>query len=634
MRDQLPINIEDFMGLFDRGPNENCPSNYFINCGNIEFVYRGFRTRGEFQDLYTFSAISCDILGLYVFPRLDGTTRRLILARQIGGGNPVKLYDIDHAVPPFLVATFATDIDSISAVTMFDRFYYAPLTTKNEHSPGAYVSVYDGLVAGRQAAGAAPSGATMGVTEPGAGTIEAGIHLFAFAFETASGFITPPGPAAWTSLTAAGSKNANLTGIFAGPAGTLARHVLATKVIPTYTDPQENFELFFVPGGRIADNVTTTLTVDFFDTELVSSADYLLSELPAIPAGPLFVIGHSLGVAGYRPSAVGPTTPDQRSVALVSVSSEPENFSEDEGFIIAKPGYGGNLYNGLDLNGTLYLFKDFMTLVTQPDPNSPPSEWPVGVVDSINGTGPFGIATFMGVPFVYNSGVPVLTHAGLQFFDGSYSNLSDVIDERWRIAASKDFNTSIAVVDPIERRVYMMLPALSGYPDTFLVADFKLGFTPDKIRWSPWTIPNQILRGMVNDRDGRLILSTSAEHLIRYTERGAGATTESIYSFIETFKARFSDRGEICQFTLILIGGEGSGPLALTWNGKDETPSLVEVPITLSLNPGKYLKRLTNFVSPMASLKLESDHAVQAGSFMSINGIKLFGTLFAEEYPD
>jgi hypothetical protein len=36
----------------------------------------------------------------------------------------------------------------------------------------------------------------------------------------------------------------------------------------------------------------------------------------------------------------------------------------------------------------------------------------------------------------------------------------------------------------------------------------------------------------------------------------------------------------------------------------------------------------------MASLKLESDHAVQAGSFMSINGIKLFGTLFAEEYPD
>lgn len=630
MRDQIPIVIDNFMGLFDRGPNENCPVNYFTNCKNIEYIFKGFRTRGEFLSEYNFTAVSANILGLYIYPRLDGTQRRLVLVRQVGGGDPVKLYDIDHpTAAPFLVATYTTDIDAISPIVLFDRFYFAPLLQDGEHGTDEIVAVYNGTDAARDAGGLAPAGATMTTSEPGAGFIEAGLHLFAVAFETPSGYITRPGPATWTHHTASGLANAQIDGILLGPAGTVARHILATKVLTSaYTDPQENYELFFVPNGRIADNVTTSLIVDFFDTELLSSADYLNYQLEEIPAGPLFSIGNSMGIAGYRE-----TDNDDRSVALISRPNEVESFTEDEDYIIAKPGYGGSLYNGLDLNGTLYLFKKNMTLIVQPDWAVPPIDWQVGVVDSINGTGPFGIGTYNGIPFIVEGGAAVLTQAGLQFFNGGYTNLSEVIDERWEAATGRNFNRSMCVVDPVQRRVYMILAASTGNPDTFLVADYKLGFSKDLIRWSPWEVKNMVFRAMMNDRTGALRLTNTSEQIVQYIERSA-LTTEDIDSYIDTALLRYSQLGHICQFAMLLIGAEGVGPLELTWKGKDDVKTEVLPNIDLTTAPGKLMKRLCNFTSEMARLHLETNHANQAGSYMSINSIRIFGNIFAEELPE
>lgn len=629
MRDQSLISIDDFMGLFDRGPNENCPLNYFIDCSNLEFVYRGFRTRGEFLATYTFSAIAGTILGLYVYPRLDGTQRRLILIRDSGGANPVKLYDIDHVANPFLVATYDTDVNSISTLVMFDRLYIAPLIDENQHGDGFVIDVYDGTNAARNAAGFAPVGATMTSSEPGAGNVEAGLHLFAVAFETPSGFITKMGPATWTQHTASGSKNVNLAGILTGPAGTVARHILATKVISSFSGDQENYELFKVPSGRIADNVTTTLTMDFFDTELVESADYLMDLRETIPAGPLFSIGNSMGVAGYR-EALTPAS-DKRSVALISQGNEVENFSEDEGLIVVKPGYGGNLYNGVDLNGTLYLFKDSMTLAIQPDPNTMPVNWYVSIVDSINGTGPFGIGTYVGLPYVFNGGVLVTTKVGLQFFDGTYTNLSDVIDERWQIATGKDFNRSVCVVDPIERRVYILFTADTGLPNTILAADFKLGYGADKVRWCPWTITNATMRTMMNLPDGQVQTIRNDNKIIKHLEGGI-ATTEVISSHAETFKARWTEAGYISQLVAMLLGAEGAGTLNLTLYNKDATLNEVLPTVALSAAPARLVKRLVSgFLSQMISLKM---HTTGASNYMIVNTIKFFGNVQAQEYPE
>lgn len=634
MRGQAPLIINDFRGLFDRGKQETCPLNYFTGCENLEFSHRRFGSRGEFSISYSLGAYVGNIIGYYLYPRLDGTSRRLILHRESGSGT-VRLLDIDHAVPPFVVATYSTDIDGVSVLPMFDRLYIAALTTKYEHKIGAFIQVYDGLTAARNAAGVAPSGASMTATEPGAGNVSAGKHLYAVAFETPSGFITKPGPAAWTNFDSAGSLNINLAGIPTGPAGTVNRHILATKVIPTYGPPQENFELFFVPGGTLAGNIATTLTIDFFDTELVNSADYLLDQYETIPAGPLFSIGNSIGVAGYKKDAT--PTGDKTSIALISKAVEIEAFSVDEGFVVVKPSLGGPLRNGLDLNGTLYFYKDSLTAVIQPDLDSAPAEWgSPGVVDSVIGTTPNGIASFMGAPFIINGGAFILTKFGLQFFNGTYVNLALSIENRFTaINSFKNFNTSMAVVDPTKKRVYMFVPIsiTAQFPDTFLVMDYKDGISQEAVRWCPWTYSLNTFRGMLTDKDGALQIATTTEDIGVLLDRSGIAVTETIPSFAETAKLRFSDLPYIFNYQVAVIGARGSGALQIDWYSKDNIISDLAMPdLTMLSLTDKYLKRAGNFSSQMASLKLSTVGA--PSNYMDISSIFVFGHQEGEEFPE
>ena len=634
MRGQSPIVINDFRGLFNRGPQENCPLNHFPDCNNLEFEYRRFQTRGEFLSSHTFSAFAGNIIGLYAFPRLDGTLRRLILHRQSGTGT-VRLIDLDHSAPPFTVATYTTDVDGVSVVPMYDRLYIAQLTTNNEHKLDAKVQIYDGINIARNVAGLAPNGATMIATEPGAGNISAGLHLFAVAFETPSGFITKAGPLIWTQLTAAGNKNVNLAGILLGPAGTTARHVLATKTIPTYGPPQENFELFFVPTGTIADNVTTTLTFDFFDTELVNSADYLLDQLEEIPAGPLFSIGNSLGVAGYKESsALGPgASGDKTSIALVSKAVEIEAFSADEGFIVVNPSRGGPLTNALDINGTLYFFKESLTAAIQPNLDVAPAEWgSPGVIDTVIGTTPFGIAQYMGAPFLINGGAFITTRFGLQHFNGSYNNLSVAIEGSWKAVTSfKPFKNSLATVDPERKRVHVFLSIGSGYADNYFVMDYKDGFTPDVVKWSPWSSSLLNLRGMLVDSNGVLIAS-GASNLYSKQIRNV-VVTEVIQSHAKTARLAFSEYGYIYNFQMALIRGRGVGVIQADWFSMDDVLQDLAMPdITMNSSTDRYMKRLANFSSQMASLKLTTNGT--ASNYMDVSSIVVFGHQESEEFPE
>lgn len=635
MRGQQAIVVEEFKGLYNRGSDENCPPNYFIDCLNLEFTYRGFRSRNDFFLEDSFTGISGTFLDLYEFPRIDGTVRRMLLIKEAAGAFPVKLYDLDHLTSaPFLVSEFAIEVDAISAVSLFDRFYFASLIANNEHRIGALVRVYDGLVGAPNAGGLAPTGSSMVATEPGAGNVSAGIHLYAVAYETASGFITKPGPAVWTSKTSAGSKNINLASIPTGPSNITKRHLLATKLIPAYSPPQENFELFFLPTGTINDNTTTTLTFDFFDTELVDSADYLLDQMETIPAGPLFTIGNSLGVAGYRTdsSAVG----DKRSIALISKAVEVESFSVDEGFIVVKPQQGGALRTGLDLNGTLYLFKQDLTLAIQPDPNLAPAEWgSPGVIDSSIGTTPFGIAIYLGAPFVIAGGAFIITKTGLQHFTGVYKNLAYVIDETWHLFPGA-FNTSRAVVDPLHQKVYASLPINGATPDTLLVMNYKDGTESDLVKWSPW-FSNYLTsyRGILVDAQGALKIVDSTNKLI-YVYSVSAPIEESFISFIETPKFRFTNLGHISNFQMILLNALGDGNLTITAYSKDEIITDALPVIVLSLLPDRFFKRLLNFTSTMASFKLSVGVTTPALNprWMEVKSLIIYGHVEAEEYPE
>ena len=126
----------------------------------------------------------------------------------------------------------------------------------------------------------APSG---GGTAQIAGNISPGVHQITVLFQTRQGYITAPAPPGqWTS---AGGNRVVVSNIPTGPSNVVARIVAFTGA------GGANF--YFVPSTMtIADNVTTSLTVDFSDAILLAAqnVDQQFN---------LLELGECAGVMGY-----------------------------------------------------------------------------------------------------------------------------------------------------------------------------------------------------------------------------------------------------------------------------------------------------------------------------------------------
>jgi len=108
-------------------------------------------------------------------------------------------------------------------------------------------------------------------TASAAGSIPAGIHQVCVLFQTRQGYLTKPGPAA--SWTASGAKRIVLTNIPTGPSNITARILCFTGA--------GGASFFYVGAGAtlsggnmiLADNSTTSLTVDFSDAALLAGTN-------------------------------------------------------------------------------------------------------------------------------------------------------------------------------------------------------------------------------------------------------------------------------------------------------------------------------------------------------------------------
>ncbi len=130
-----------------------------------------------------------------------------------------------------------------------------------------------------------------GGTAGSAGSIAAGVHGLAVAFETRQGYITAPSPS--VTWTAAGGRRAVISGIPVGPPNVTARILLFTAAggESYYWIPQGASTLF--SGATvISDNTTTTVTVDFTDAILLgaTSGQQLFNRI---------VLGECAGVIDY-----------------------------------------------------------------------------------------------------------------------------------------------------------------------------------------------------------------------------------------------------------------------------------------------------------------------------------------------
>jgi hypothetical protein len=466
MRDHSPIVIDKFNGMWKRGDADSCPQDHFTDCNNIAFYEGGFKWR-DGLDLY--KAIP-DVVRMYTYTKQTGQS--LIILDSNG-----QFWDSDFTSSPILTVSGATDFGFVSYA---GRAYITPCDGETGlQSEFVYVYLGNGTSA-RKAAGSKPTdtdGALAAANSGSAGNVEAGIHIFAVIYETNTGFLTAIGPDTLPALTAPGSESVNLSSIPVSPNSyVVKRHIVATKAInPTfYIGDTRGYQFFFVPNGEINNNTATTLTVSFFDSELLEDASYLLDILEEIPAG--------AGLSVYHNRMTQYAEYDNESLIRVSNAGEPESFNAVDGLVVF-PLDGKPITSVQEFRDVMYGFKNTKTNAWT-DNGDAPSSWPLTILDQGIGCGLHGIAKALDSEGVNVDFLIVASYTGVYLFNGAYQTpeLTWKIKDYWNTIAKLDYSFMHCLNDTIDKILYFALP-----DGTVLIGDYSNTLDYENIKWSPWT---------------------------------------------------------------------------------------------------------------------------------------------------
>jgi hypothetical protein len=592
-----PLTQEEFRGLYSRGVTDSGPDDYFLDTLNVRYSEGEVFTRhGSVQYIS-----KANIVRYFTYRRLNETPRLIMLDSS---GN--LLDSLAPGTPIYTDATF-TDFSMVN----YNNRAYITAHNRIRGIPSKKLLVYEGSGSARLAAGSPPSGFTLSVaTSATAGSIESGIHLFAVCYITSSGFITAPGPEAFPQLAAPGGFKANLTGIAAGPTGTVARIIVATRSIPSdqFTGNPYGYEFFFVPNGTISDNTTTTLTVDFFDSDLLNSADYLIDNLSSIPAG--------LGLCIYNGRLVTWAENGNEFTLRVSEFGQPEVFNEITGFINLDPSDAGSgVKNCFEHRKNLVVCTSNRIYATA-DNGDDPSTWAAPtLIDNSIGTECFGIATQLDARSTNNDRAWIASRAGLMCFEGFIKKpeLSWNIEGTWARINKAVFNLVQVVDDPVGHHLYVSVPLDSATAIShILYADYSKAFTvygtidETALKWAIWSFPNApiSITGELDD--------TTKQPVFRFSNSLGAYDLKSglfddygnaIDSYIESALKDVLP-GWIHHYAGIKVRCRGVGSLIITVRGEDSVLTLTPPAITMSLTPGGDIERAFNFINEKCAVKL------------------------------
>ena len=468
MRDHQPITIEEFNGLWRRGDADSTPPDHFSDVNNVAYIQSGFKWRD----------------GVEHFVSIPNVKRQYTYAKQTGQSQLVldgdgSIWDTDYwpAGPAILTVASMTDFGFVA----FDGRAYITPCDGNTGLQNEFIYVYlgDGNPA-REAAGLKPTdadGMLAAANSGSAGNVEAGIHIFAAVYETNTGFLTAIGPDTLPALTAPGGQSVDLSNIpVSGQSYVVKVHIVATKAInPTfYNGNTRGYQFFFVPGA-VVNNGTTTLTVSFFDDELLEDASYLLDMFEEIPAG--------AGLGLYNNRMISWAEFANSSIIRVSVAGEPEAFNQVDGLVIF-PLDGQPVTQVQDYRNVMYGFKKTKTNGWS-DNGDVPSSWPMTVLDQGIGTFLHGIGKVLDSEGVNIDYLLVASLGGIFLFNGSYTKpeFTFKIKDLWVDALELTALSKIQMLsNPTEQILYCVLQ-----DGSVLTGDYSNGLDYKSVRWSIWT---------------------------------------------------------------------------------------------------------------------------------------------------
>jgi hypothetical protein len=588
--DHVPITIENFGGLYRRGFDDDTPQDHFCDGLNFQFTGSVVGTRfGSRKDV-----IISNVKRYAVYRRAGEATRLLILTYVAGVG---KIFDSTSLGAAILTINGMTDF---SVVNFYNRAYITP------HNgitglPGEKVYVYNGTGTARAAAGAAPVGALTLATSGVAGGVERGSHLISVCYETDTGYLTYP--LLPKLYVAPGAFKLAIANIPTGPGYVSARRLLASQVI-SYNGNPLGFAMFFVPGGRIADNVTTNLTLDFFDVQLADSADYLFDQLAEIPAG--------IHITSFSNRMIVGGENANPSLERVSKAIEPESFSASGGFIVVSPATVGGVKGAIEYRKQLFITKATGMFVTE-DSGGEPDTWDAPAIDKgIGSNSPFGLSQIFDDEGANLDIFFIASLAGLYGFNGAYikPEMTFKVEEIWKRINKNAFNLVQVWNDVQARMIYVSVP-LDGAVNCshVLVGDYVQGLNYQDIRWSLFQFPWSVLSiGVaINPDTGssyfQVAGGSNIYSLIDNTMNDDGTAINCFIRFWSAFLKPF--QGWTQHFTQAIFRVWGVGTLLVTLQSEDNSLIQNGENVILANPAGAEPNSRFNFQNEKCSLKIQ-----------------------------
>lgn len=590
LRDHEAITISDFRGYFDRGEDESVPQGYFSLSRNNRYFRGGCKTREGSSVVHTITSVR----RAKIYKRI-GEAQRLLILDATG-----KLYDSTNLASPILEIATMSDF---SSVTMYNRAYITPHDGVTG-LPGEKIYVYNGSGTARPAAGAAPTGFILALTNSAvSGTVEEGTHLVGVAFESDTGYITAPG--GFQQINATGGKKLNVDLLPIGPAGTVARIIIVTPIVDFNGDFQHQ-TYFFAPNGRVADNTTTTLndTLDFYDADLEEEASFLLDQMDEIPAG--------VGIGKYGARLIIWGEDANPSIIRVSVDGEPEAHSAVDGFVTINPGDSSTgLKYCFGYTPLLICQKSNRTYYTQ-DNGDVAALWSVpDAIDTAIGAGPHSVAQVLDYGERLENLVVTAHKTGIRVYDGTLTQtpLTFNIDDFWSRITKTAFNKVELIIDANNYALFALLPIDGATtPNFVLYGDFNEGLNFESIKWDIWKFPNDP-HTIVAD-----VSSMTEETVIKF-----GSLDGNIYKLDDTVLNDYGNfinanvkfgslpiesDGGILHFTGCRLRVVGSGILSVQISNLDNTSNVNGQALTLSAAPGRSLFSGFNATAERGAVKL------------------------------
>lgn len=496
--------VDKFFGLYARGLRDDATPDHCTVSQNIAYNKRGeIKVRdGTILSIGTTTPVK----RMFVAALNHNDTQSIVLTCD-GAGN---IYRSDTGTV-LLNVPGMVDFAAINAFsfTLISPILSAPAASNPVYIwQGAFGNPAADPIPIRPAAGPGPGVGMSGVESGTAGNCDIGVHEFAVSFVTNTGYTTQPGPMTAppdettfqaVKVTSTGGFCITLNNIPIGGPQVTERQILATQA--------DQLEFFYAGGqilqggvlvpwdGVIHDNTTTSITISFFDTDLVISADELFDLLPIIPGGTFSLIG---GMAFYHGRVF--YWGGEFNLIRVTDAGSTETINNVSGFIQLPDQFDGNdVTNCCNIQDSLYFFK-FVGIFSVLDNGGEPSSWQIITVDagagcsSCQSLGTINMAT---PAFPQNQVALVTDFGGLYLFTGAIVQppLSHKINDIWiGLQNTTHLDGTTLAVDPYGKLIYIAIKGsvnFPGYPN-LLVADYNDGLDPDNIKWAVWTFPFSI----------------------------------------------------------------------------------------------------------------------------------------------